>query len=256
VVRKHKALFLDIDGTLILRKQGPFPDDMDAVKRARDAGHKIFLCTGRSQANLPINRFAMPLFDGMVLAAGSHIILNNETIYCNAVPADFLRRIAAFYLASQKWCGFEGRDHIFRIHQVNEDQFEMKPLPIEAVDDFTGKYAGEVVSKLTIEGEASPDERSLLEGVFKLNPFSDYFEGIIKEDTKSKGIKMLLDKIHIPIADSIMVGDSMNDMDGVRFCGLGIAMGNACDELKAEADWVTTPVGEGGVARAIEKFLL
>jgi hydroxymethylpyrimidine pyrophosphatase-like HAD family hydrolase len=46
----------------------------------------------------------------------------------------------------------------------------------------------------------------------------------------------------------------MNDMDAVLYCGTGVAMGNACDELKKAADWVSLPVGSGGVAQAIEKY--
>jgi hydroxymethylpyrimidine pyrophosphatase-like HAD family hydrolase len=69
-------------------------------------------------------------------------------------------------------------------------------------------------------------------------------------------MELILNESGIKREDSIAIGDSANDLDMIRFAGLGIAMGNACAELKAEAAAVTGDCGKGGVAEALRKFLL
>lgn len=60
----------------------------------------------------------------------------------------------------------------------------------------------------------------------------------------------------IPKEDIMAIGDSENDIEMLKEAGLGIAMGNALDEVIAVADDVTAPNDEDGVAKAIEKYLL
>jgi hydroxymethylpyrimidine pyrophosphatase-like HAD family hydrolase len=69
-------------------------------------------------------------------------------------------------------------------------------------------------------------------------------------------MRILLDAAGIRREDSVAIGDSANDLDMIRYAGAGIAVGNACDELKAAADWVSAPCGEGGIVRALEYLRL
>ena len=67
---------------------------------------------------------------------------------------------------------------------------------------------------------------------------------------------MALEALGIPRENSIAIGDSRNDIDIIAAAGLGIAMGNACEELKALAGAITGDCGKGGVGQALRMFVL
>ena len=70
------------------------------------------------------------------------------------------------------------------------------------------------------------------------------------------GLRFLAEMFEIPIEETMAVGDSQNDMDIMQAAGIGVAMENATDEVKAIADFVTKSNLEDGVGYAIEKFIL
>jgi Cof subfamily protein (haloacid dehalogenase superfamily) len=251
-----KALFLDIDGTLLARTEGPFPPDVSMMEAARAAGHRVFLNTGRSFANIPLTLRSAPYIDGIVAGAGAHVLLNGETIYHTSVPPQKLADISAYYLNNRKWCVFEGETALYRINEFKLDM----PVPalhvITDKDDFLTAYRESLISKLTIAGAPSPAERALLEDCFKLTIFEHYFEAIIKGATKQSGMEILLKAVGITRENSVGIGDSLNDVDMLRFAGLGIAMGNACDELKQIAAHITEDCAHGGVGAAIQRWVL
>ena len=74
--------------------------------------------------------------------------------------------------------------------------------------------------------------------------------------TKATALEMLLDKLGLSRENLMVCGDSGNDLAMIRFAGLGVAMGNADEDVKAQADFVSTSNDEDGVAVAIEKFVL
>jgi hydroxymethylpyrimidine pyrophosphatase-like HAD family hydrolase len=205
-------------------------------------------------ANLPAGRLDLSLFDGLVLAGGGEVIFKGEQIYEHKISEEMLCELCAYYLPSTKWCCFEGHKLNYGIHDVDLGLYENIPAAINSADDFSKKYKGASIQKITFGGKPLEAEQKLLENDFRINLFPDYSEGILKGDSKSKGIQLILAECNIPVEDSIAIGDSMNDMDPVQFCGTGVAVGNACDELKAAADWVSAPAGKGGVAKALEKY--
>ena len=73
---------------------------------------------------------------------------------------------------------------------------------------------------------------------------------------KAAGTRKLAEMIGVDIQDMVAAGDSYNDLPLLKICGLAIAMGDAPQEIKAEADYVAPPVEEDGLAVAIEEFVL
>ncbi|AEF86002.1 HAD-superfamily hydrolase, subfamily IIB [Treponema primitia ZAS-2] len=252
----QKAVFLDIDGTLILGKRGPFNEDIEAIEEARKQGHLFFLNTGRGFGNLPPVLRDAPWIDGMVCGAGAQILFRGKTVHCRAIPEKALLEISAFYLNSKKWCVFEGETALYGINENNSDLFVTDILSVKNKDDFLTRYKDAQVTKLSIDGSASAEEQALLEDYFDLNPFPDYFEGILKGESKSHGMELILKELGIARENSVAMGDSFNDMSMIRYAGLGIAMGNACDELKQMAGAITADCGQGGIAQAVKKWVL
>ena len=58
-------------------------------------------------------------------------------------------------------------------------------------------------------------------------------------------------KLGVPVENSVAIGDSENDLDMFRHAGWSVAMGNASPAVQSQADWVTAPAGQGGIARAL-----
>ncbi|GHV75723.1 haloacid dehalogenase [Spirochaetia bacterium] len=249
-----KALFLDIDETLVTGGRGPFPEDIEPIEEAHRRGHKVFLSTGRSLGHIPAVLREAAWLDGIVAAAGTQVLVGDRTIYHTWIPKEILPAICAFYLKTGKFCVFEGESGVYGINTA--DSYDgMEIIPLHKEDDFFTRYQDTVLSKLTIGGSISEAERNLLGTHFHLNSFTNYFEGILLGESKSKGMCIALEALGIPRENSIAIGDSENDIDIICAAGLGIAMGNACDKLKALAGAITGDCGKGGVGQAIRRFV-
>ena len=72
--------------------------------------------------------------------------------------------------------------------------------------------------------------------------------------SKSNAIRLLIGKLNIPREETIAMGDNFNDREMIQFAGMGVAMGNAPDEIKAVADYVTDTNNNDGVRKALERL--
>ena len=72
---------------------------------------------------------------------------------------------------------------------------------------------------------------------------------------KAASIKVLIEKLGIPRENTIACGDGFNDLAMIRFAGVGVAMENAVDAVKAEADYITGSNNHDGIVQVIEKFM-
>ena len=83
----------------------------------------------------------------------------------------------------------------------------------------------------------------------------DYGADVIEKGfSKAEGLKRLLQHYNVDPADTVAFGDSLNDLELLKECALGIAMGNGREELKKAADYVTDPIGEDGIWNACRHF--
>jgi hydroxymethylpyrimidine pyrophosphatase-like HAD family hydrolase len=251
-----KAVFLDIDGTLIDGKAGPFPEDIEQIAAAHDAGHRIFLATGRSIASLPPALRDVPWADGVIAGCGATVSMRGKMIYRKFVPPELLPRICALFLENGKWCVFEGETGVFAMGDCPLFAYGEPPARISRADDFSRKFSGEVITKITMEGFLSAGERAVFEPALSVSEFAVYSEAIVAGEAKSRGMDRVLAALGLTRESAVAIGDSENDLDIVGAAGMGIAMGNACDALKAAAKAVTGFAGQGGVAEAIKRYVL
>jgi hydroxymethylpyrimidine pyrophosphatase-like HAD family hydrolase len=102
--QKRKAVFLDIDGTLVpLGGDEVNVEDIVQIEQAHQEGHLFFLSTARSLANIPRVFIQAPWLDGIVAAAGTHILLKNTeggftTIYHRQIPEKQLSAMGELYI--------------------------------------------------------------------------------------------------------------------------------------------------------------
>lgn len=275
LVMRTKALFFDIDGTLI-NNQGEWPDSSKkAVDLVRAGGHKLFLCTGRNEVQI------YPMlkdygFDGIVSAAGATVTCGGKEIYHKYVEKDPLEHCIDF---------FEGKPMSFGIQTASGNY--MDRMSYDFLQDQLVKYdLGEKVIKAINQGMHIVKSVRGHEDVQKLfyfespEPIStvqaalgDYFlvlesslpipgrvggagEIMVRGTMKSTGMEHAIRYFGIAREDTIAFGDAPNDIDMLRFAGTGVAMGNAKEEVKAVADLVTGHIDEDGIYRALKELEL
>lgn len=249
-ISNRKAIFIDIDGTLIADGGHPTEYNVEQMQEARRQGHLVVLNTGRSYAFIPEELRKAEYIDGIVAGGGAHVILNGKTLHHQTIPEEQLCAIAALYLRIGKWCQFEGEVCNYRVQEG--DGF----LTVSSPEDFCTRYKGAKVTKLTTQGEFLPEERELLHPWFYLYKMRGYSEGVIRGESKTGGIGRILEATGIDWKDTVGIGDSANDIEMIMNVACGIAMKNAVTELKQAAYAITDDCYHSGVGKAIAKYVL
>ncbi|WP_181064257.1 Cof-type HAD-IIB family hydrolase [Pseudoclavibacter sp. AY1F1] len=267
----RRIVFLDIDGTLIDDQEHIQASTVEAVVRARAAGHLLFICTGRSRAEIYPQILDIG-FDGIVSAGGSFVWLDGETRVSRTMPvADaefainyFTRSGIDFYVQSDAAVvasdGF--RAHLRRLlsaELAESNRVEADgELQFEKFFEQGGDVLRDDIGKMCFLSAETPidDIRAAFSGRFDVInatvPVLGPHSGELLQRGVNKGSAILevcrlkgLDQ-----AATIGIGDSINDVEMLQVTGVGVAMGNAPDAIKAHADQVTTGVDDNGVWNA------
>ena len=261
-----KLIFLDVDGTLTLPGHPPGPTTVAAIRAARAKGHKVFLSTGRLEANIAQDVLSIG-FDGGIYSAGGRVVVNGKEIINRSMPAQLVQQVAdtmrefnLFFMlenASGTYVGSEDRG----LSCVSADlrrlmEREMHILPRDLMPEH------DLVYKIVFHAETISQAEQLaqrLATTAKVVYFSgllsdmDIVPGEISDWNINKGtaLECICRYINADPGDSIAFGDSMNDMEIFQAAGIGIAMGNAEERVKALADLVCGSCDEDGVAKAL-----
>ena len=253
-------VFFDIDGTLVSFKTHRIPQStLDAVAAVRSRGIKVYIATGRP---LPfIDNLGRLEYDGMVTVTGAHCFTRGgKVIYHHPVPAEDVERVVA-YLE-------DGRDAYPVIFVCEEDMFvtevnadveeiarllDIRMPQICPASYARGKNVLQLISFFGVDRE--PDMMSrLMPGCVSMRWHPLFTDVIAGGVSKSVGIDHVLAYEGIPLAEAMAIGDGGNDVAMVKHVPYGVAMGNACDALKAVAAYVTDSVDDDGVAKALRHF--
>ena len=242
------AIFLDIDGTIY--DEGKVnKEDLDAIKKAREQGHKVFINTGRTYAIIPEKVKNLEV-DGIVAGIGTHILYEGKALRSVILPKDLLKKCVKHALDENLKIELQG--------EVEDLYINCGSCPERTVTDaeeITGKFKDFRIAKFVIFGQFSDKDRKFLETDFDVFQYATYGEVAPKGYTKAEGIKFIEEYFGILHKNTIAMGDSANDLDMVEYAAIGVAMGNGEESLKLAANYVTAPINEAGVAKAIEKFV-
>lgn len=262
----RKAIFFDIDGTLIDCFRG-LTDITPTVKKAirylQSNGDYAFIATGRPYAFLSqaILDFG---FDGFILTNGAQVIIKNKTIYWDPMDKEFVKKsITEFEKLNIQYI-LQGELYSYMKNSCKEFYSFYDSIGISRKflkSDFDIEKIN--TSKMEM---LCPNEEAVNACLSLINSNPDYdhfhsidaksFELYSKKNTKATGILTALEYLDIPIKNSYAFGDGKNDIEMLSTTGCGIAMGNACDEVKKYAKKITHTVHEDGVAVGIEKYVL
>ncbi len=274
-----KIVFIDIDGTLV-DDEGHVPESaVRACREARANGHLLYLCTGRSKPEIYEEIWEIG-FDGLIGAGGGYVECGGDLLYHKQVSPESVRHLVDFfnengidfYLESNSalYASPGLRDHLIRlIHgDVDNDpeakqRLESKPHPfLETLTYGEPNLYKEDVNKICFLEGSLPFAaiRDEFEGLFEVLQCTvpifgkDSGELVVPGVHKAVAIADVLSRLNRSSADTIAIGDGLNDLEMFEYCEVGIAMGDAREELKRVADHVTGTLEEDGMYRAFAKY--
>lgn len=258
-------LFFDIDGTLITTDgTRTFPESAKrAIRRAREAGHLVYINTGRVMAN--VDDFIREVgFDGYVCGCGTYIISEGNVLLHHQLSPEQCRGIAHFCRSCGMMAVFEHTEHT----GYDAELVETDPGYCEILEYFRS------MNRKIMDDIDHPDfcfdkfACWYQEGNPKLQTFietlSDAFTCIQREGnflevvpkgfTKATGIRLLMEQYGIPLERVYAFGDSNNDLDMLQYVTNSIAMGVCTDEVAAVSAYRTDTVEQDGIEKAMKHF--
>ena len=256
VLMEKKYFFFDIDGTLTVaaRDASYVPESTKrALAKLRENGHFLAIATGRSYAKaLPVMKALG--FENMVHDGGYGITLNNELIDIEPLNRDDCIALVRECEAKGILWGIqpENSDTRFvpdeRFMEFTHDQY-MKSMIVPGLDPEN--Y--EKIYKVYVACY-EPVEHSL-ETLKKL-PWCRFMKEYIfvEPSDKARGIRRIVDHFGGDYRDVVVFGDHRNDLSMFTGEWTGIAMGNAVEELKAKADFVTSDIEDDGIWNACVRY--
>ena len=268
----RKAIFLDVDGTLI-DDYGRVPDSaVRAVGEARRNGHLVFLCTGRSMIELSPGVLDVG-FDGFVVASGAYVQVGSDVLEHKRLTPEAVRHVADYFDARGGGYYFQANDGVYASPQARDLLGSIVTAAVAADPAFDEVDHGLLRYVDTIIVDSDPyampitkaiyfDAGATIDGIraeftdFEVVPSSVTVFGtsagemMIPGVHKASGIDVLLHHVGIDLADTIAIGDSYNDLEMLEHVAVGIAMGAAPQAVKDIADEVTTSTTDDGIRLA------
>lgn len=280
-----KVIIMDIDGTLVNNKKEMTPETRDALLKAQEHGTLLILASGRPYNGLVKlgKELKMDKHNGLFVCFNGSKVVNfqtGETLFNKAISKDNAKDIFE-HLKKYKGCRpmVDKGDYMY-VNDVFDCYIQYPQGPEKFVDengrlnvmqyesrgnsyklceiDDLAAWCNQDVNKILTYGE--PEYLKVYhEEIYA--PFKDkvnamftgpfYYEFTAKGIDKTEAIKSVLKPLGYTAKDVAAFGDAQNDKTMVEFAGLGVAMGNATDELKAVADEITDSNENDGIAKSL-----
>lgn len=254
-----KAIFFDIDGTLVSFKTHSIPQStIDAITLLKKKGIKVFIATGRAYPQ--INNLGDLKFDGYITLNGSCSLAGDlSIIHKRSIPQQDIEALVKYQHEGKGFpCAFVTPDEVFvngRNKKVEEIE-KLLHMDFSPEKDFSYVLDKEVLQIVAFFDEDS--EEQLMKEVFpncdaaRWNPL--FTDVIAKGNSKRSGIDKILEYNDIDLSEAVSFGDGGNDIPMLEYTPISIVMGNASEEVKKYATLVTETVDEDGVWNALKRL--
>ena len=254
-----KALFLDIDGTLVGFRTHAIPEStISALHAAKSKGIKIFIATGRPKKLINNLGQIDSLIDGYITTNGAYCFANGTDILYTPISETDVKSVMRHVDECGVACIIVGKKDLL-VHNVTPQFKAMaEMLAVDGIDMST------------------PIEELLKQGIVQMTPFfnpaqeaqaiadtsncissrwfPDFTDITAFGADKGKGIEAVARHFGFRIDETMSFGDGGNDITMLETAGIGVAMGNASDEVKRHAGHITSTVDDNGIANALRHF--
>lgn len=271
-MKKIKMMCLDIDGTLLNSNHQITKKVKEAINIvANEINIPVILVSARMPKGIVFLQRELEIEEPMICYSGALIldktgaILSKECISTSNLQEIYKsinkRNIHMSLYKDDEW-------YIEEMDEWAKQESEITNIIPTVVNfnELIETWREEKTGPNKILCMANPNEINLLkeemnsnDNVNVLNIYpskTTYLEIMPTNASKTSAINYLEKKFNINKAEIIAMGDNYNDVDMLKYAGIGIAMGNAPDDVKKNADDVTLTNDEDGVAEAISKYLL
>lgn len=272
-----KIIFLDVDGTLVDYENRLPESAVKAIRGARENGHRVYICTGRSKAEVYQELWDIGL-DGMIGGNGSYVEDHETVILHQLITLEQCKRIVDWLHSRKLEFYLESNNGLFA-----SEKFAEKAQPSireysrrKGKDNADGYTVADVFPDMIYGGQLYRNDLNKVS--YLLDSYQDYLDTKeqfpdmengtwggagetalfgdlgVKGISKGKAISSLLDYLGARQEDTIAFGDAKIDIPMLEYCYTGIAMGNGGPEIKAMADYVTESVEEDGLYHAFVRY--
>lgn len=265
----YKMIVLDLDDTLLRDDHTISDRTKDALMKAQEIGVKVVLASGRPTYGMrPIaQELKLEQFGSFILSFNGGKIINcssEEEMFSSTLSPEAIHKLFKISVREEVFIHTYLGDEIITqdSNPFTDIEATLTGLPIKVVPNFIEAVNEPVVKSLMVgPPEQLKDVESKLqkefEEEFSIMRSKPYFlEFTEKGVTKGTSLNQLIQNCGIKREDVIAIGDSYNDLSMIEFAGLGVAMGNAPDDIKEVADFVTDTNMNDGVAKVVEEFVL
>ena len=269
---KKRLLFLDLDGTLLNDAKQITPLNREALNTALQRGHAVIIATGRplkstmEQArNLGLDRpgcYSISYNGALIYDWGQ-----NTQVYKRALPIPAVLRL--FAQAKKMGVHLQTYDTWDVLVEPDCDDEEVRRycqvirMDYRVVEDMTTALTEEPVKCLAINYNEKSGllafrdwiRENLAEEVDCFFSCDQYLEIVPKGMSKGDAVVRLCDMLQVDVADSVAAGDAANDLSMIQAAGIGVAMANGMEEVKAAAQYITkNDNNHDGIAEVVEQF--
>ena len=257
-----KLVATDIDGTIFIPEKEFTPAVKECITTLNNKGIKVVLVTGRMNAAASKIAKDLGLNTPVVSYQGGLVVENDQKLYERYLTEEQTERILAWARSENIHINLYNDDILYSESECYEVQRYCSNLHTEHTIKKFSEIRKDKINKLLAIDYSNPDritryEKELQETfpdlyIVKSTPY--FLEFSNPEASKKCAVEFLQKYWNLKKEEILTIGDQNNDIALLQAGGLKIAMGNATDELKAEADYITDSVYEDGFVRAMEKF--
>ena len=256
------VVFFDIDGTVVDDATQIIPESARwAVSELGRQGHLAVVNTGRPFGHIDPRVRSMD-FGGWICGCGMEIMLEGRWIHRDLPDLAMCCRIIDLVRSHRMQVLYEAETEVWL-----DGAYSNGPQPTEEgrrmeAKGFRVRQLSDVAEPTFVKFVTFDAPGCQREAFVKA--VEPWFVGIDRGRTmlefvkrgcsKALGMELLLRHLGIPKAETLAIGDSTNDLPMFAAAGRTICMGDGMDELKAQADYITQPVLEDGLAKALHHF--
>lgn len=250
-------IFFDIDGTLVGNDQKIADSAKDAITRARAAGHICMVNTGRTLKLVGRDFTEQLEFDGISFGCGTMVTCRGETLLHRSFSVEESLRIIEGLRRYEIDACLEGSENNYREtdSRIYTESFRrflrlFEKLHYGSFEEAPGKF-DKFFAYVDRPEKMAAFRREAADLLDVVDRKEGYFELMPRGFSKAGAVEFTAKALGVPLTETAAIGDSSNDISMLERAHRGIAMGNATEDVKAIADYVSTDMEEDGIANAL-----